>query len=42
MQRGNGIAPRFRIKERLIAMGQTVLTAVQQTALAPVLAANWH
>jgi hypothetical protein len=24
------------------AMGQTSLTAAQQTALAPVLAANWH
>jgi Ca2+-binding RTX toxin-like protein len=24
------------------AMGQTALTAAQQTALAPVLAANWH
>jgi hypothetical protein len=24
------------------AMGQTALTATQQTALAPALAANWH
>ena len=24
------------------AMGQTTLTAAQQTALAPVLAASWH